>query len=91
MPPPCSTPIPASVARSGTATRRRSAAVRSPVLSVEPGPWEPPEAASLGPGTIALVVLDGLFVRAPEVLFGPHEVIEPWGTSWWRAPPRGWP
>jgi hypothetical protein len=37
-----------------------------PVLAVPPGPWEPPERGALGPGTVALVVLDGLLVGGSD-------------------------
>ena len=71
--------------------RRDAAAVGHrailPVLSVEDGPWAPPEPASLGTGTVALAVLDGLLVTADRELTGPGDVIEPWGAPWIACTP----
>jgi hypothetical protein len=62
-----------------------------PVLTVFPGTWIPPERAALGPGTLALAVLDGLLTsHAGGPVIGPEDVIEPWGGGDWRvcAPAR---
>jgi hypothetical protein len=60
-----------------------------PVLAVTAGAWEPPAAAALGAGTIALVVLAGALLReSPDgdaQLLGPGDLIEPW-----RRRPARW-
>jgi hypothetical protein len=51
-----------------------------PVLTVDPGPWTPPERADLGPSTVALSVLEGLLTDGATVL-GPGDGLEPWDTG----------
>src|SRR5262249_40832294 len=62
-----------------------------PVLGLPEGEWSPPPAATLGHGTVALVVLDGALLRgrADEDfrLLGPGAVLDPWNhpAVSWRA------
>jgi len=68
----------------------RGHALILPVLSVPAGPWEPPDRAVLGAGTVALVVLDGLLAAdAPPAMLGPGDVLEPWDSraSWTACTP----
>ena len=78
---------PASVARSARATPRAiGARPLLPVLSVEPGPWEPPAPRRLGPGTIALAVLDGLLLGADGGgAVGPGDGSRPGRRRRWTA------
>lgn len=50
-----------------------------PVLAVAAGEWTPPQREALGPGTVGLVVLDGLLSDGAALL-GPGDVLEPWGA-----------
>lgn len=71
--------------------RRKAAAIGGrpilPVLSVMPGPWNPPAASQLGAGTIALAVLDGLLTGEGAPVLGPGDMIAPWGSAWVVATP----
>ena len=71
--------------------RREAAAIGQrpilPVLRVAPGPWNPPAAAQLGPGTIALAVLDGLLTGDGSPVHGPGDMLAPWGSAWVAATP----
>jgi hypothetical protein len=53
-----------------------------PVLALAAGEWSPPAAATLGEGTVALVVLTGAMLRRPRAgparLLGPWDMIDPW-------------
>jgi hypothetical protein len=54
-----------------------------PVLAVAIGVWVAPERSRLGPGTVALTVLDGLLMAGsdPRALLGPGDVLAPWDTA----------
>ncbi|HET6550158.1 MAG TPA: hypothetical protein VFG79_16970 [Solirubrobacter sp.] len=57
-----------------------------PVLAVPAGLWTPPDRAALGPGTVALAVVDGLLKGgAGGPVMGPGDVIEPWDGGDWRV------